>query len=96
MSTTHTPGPWRVMDRPGKGYGKEWLVYTPKGLAFVGNQLEPDGVSIGAAQANARLAAAAPDLLAALQNLVDRYPSNVGMNAARDAIKKATVQERRS
>jgi hypothetical protein len=69
---SHTPGPWRVEDRPGRGYGKEFLVYTPRGFAFAGDQLKPDGVSLAEARANAALAAAAPDLLEALKRARDK------------------------
>jgi hypothetical protein len=99
MTTQHTPGPWRVQNKPGKGYGKEFVVYTPVGRAFEGDQLKPDGVSIGAAQANARLAAAAPDLLDALRGLIRDigvsavYQDHPAYNAARAAIAKATKGE---
>jgi hypothetical protein len=41
-------------------------------------------------EANARLIAAAPELLDALQEFVARYPNNVGVVLARAAIAKAT------
>jgi hypothetical protein len=56
-----------VSNRAGSGYGKEFMIYTPAGAAFIGDQLRPSGVSIRAAKANAALAAAAPDLLDAIK-----------------------------
>ena len=43
----------------------------------------PDDLDIG------RLIAAAPELFAALENFVTRYPSNPGANQARAALAKA-------
>lgn len=63
----HTAGPWRVQDVPGDGYGKRFAIFSIKGDVLKGDQLRPDGVSIGEARTNARLIAAAPDLLAALE-----------------------------
>lgn len=60
MKTTHTPGPW--IARPTASLGPQFQVYP-----------ENDGHDIaiiydhGNAEANARLIAAAPDLLATLQ-----------------------------
>lgn len=42
----------------------------------------------GLPPANSRLIAAAPELLAALEVLVSRYPNNIGMAKARAAIAK--------
>jgi len=62
-----TPGPWTVLNRAGSGYGKEFDIGTSKGRAFKGNQLDPAGISIAEARANAELAAAAPELIEALR-----------------------------
>jgi hypothetical protein len=65
--TKPTPGPWRVQDVPGDGYGKRFAVFSSKGDVLKGDQLEPKGTSIGEARANARAIAAVPDLLAIVQ-----------------------------
>lgn len=84
--TNHTPGPWAA---------------NPDGLIHAGkNRLHiAQAATIGmghAAEGNARLIAAAPDLLAALQKLVraiDRAPANFAdglADQAREVIAKAT------
>ena len=71
MSTAHTPGPWRV---------------APASL-YVGSDINVDAGANGyiamcgklgdlTAEANARLIAAAPDLLAELQNIANANPLN--------------------
>ena len=83
--TTHTPGPWRVLHKTG--------VFP----------MDSDCWTIGTAEqhrkeheANARLIAAAPDLLAALQAMVAHYPAGINTmldeasTAARAAIDRAT------
>ena len=57
----HTPGPWSAVQFPDE---PDWVVIGPNGderIATVGGNQQRD------AEANARLIAAAPDLLAALQ-----------------------------
>ena len=73
MSAKSTPGPWRVTDMKhtvGRGV---WAGSGPNeyrvcgvGLSHVQGQME----------ANARLIAAAPDLLAELQNIANANPLN--------------------
>lgn len=89
---THTPGPWKVM------YGKKY----PRAIVRVNSTNEPGGINsivrwngIGLpsspeAVANARLIAAAPDLLEALHGVLrvtDRKTDE--FDAARAAIAKA-------
>jgi hypothetical protein len=70
MTTNHTPGPWQVnsndplhvCDADGESRG-----CSPIAFVQVGN----DGR--WTARANARLIAAAPDLLAALQHALERF-----------------------
>lgn len=58
MSTKHTPGPWHVTAA---------TYVTPGANRCVANCAPADcGISYGEAQANARLIAAAPELLAQL------------------------------
>ena len=82
--TTHTPGPWRVLHKTG--------VFP----------MDSDCWTIGTAEqhrkeheANARLIAAAPDLLAALQEVLPLaenwgHPDHPGITAGRAAIARAT------
>lgn len=93
MQTKHTPGPWHIGVRTFHA-GRD--VYGPKG--------EPVAVADDAitatpeAEANARLIAAAPELLAALRHLLeDAVALNMGesdrsgvLAEARAAIDKAT------
>ena len=62
MAETHTPGPW-VAER--RRFGS-WTVLSPEGFYIVDRVL-----SITDIEANARLIAAAPELLAALKECRD-------------------------
>ena len=62
MSTKHTPGPWAVLT------GEFALYVTPAGGSRAIAQIPPVSQD---AEANARLIAAAPELLEALQLLLD-------------------------
>lgn len=93
----HTPGPWSAKPSADTGYGDpEWAPF----------QIESDewivAVAIGDvddlnAEANARLIAAAPDLLEALSELIEANsfyfkPGNPWGDKARAAIAKAVSQ----
>lgn len=97
MNTTHTPGPWyadKIQDRtaynifmPGYGSAGASVQHCSNATGCMGPEVEY----------NARLIAAAPDLLAALQTLVraiDRLPGNNPLDGladeARSAIARAT------
>ncbi|HEY8331537.1 MAG TPA: hypothetical protein VIO83_09455 [Pseudomonas sp.] len=72
MSSKHTPGPWAVHDHPTDPYQYGHHVTTEDGLTIcsVTYQLPvstPHGVEEATRVANARLIAAAPELLAELQ-----------------------------
>lgn len=57
----HTPGPWEVSDKPGVWVGPVIKAnHGTRGVAFV----------CGESDANARLIAAAPELLARLKSMV--------------------------
>ena len=84
MKTQHTPGPWTVDNQ---------YIHGPDGIRFLAVAGD------GAGQANARLIASAPDLLAALYSIATE-PSAIysGANArigdiARAAIAKATATQ---
>lgn len=97
MTTKHTPGPWMI------GYGEAVGIGEIYG---VGIDTEPDWTPVcmlslsekvnEVDEANARLIAAAPDLLETLIGLLDAVQSSVCKNsgpaqdAARVAIAKAT------
>ena len=68
---THTPGPWRIGDAGVTVFGPKTEAPSPKTVAYMA-----DGNS--AWKANARLIAAAPDLLAALMGAEERM-RNVGV-----------------
>lgn len=79
METKHTPGPWRYDYAP--GYCGELLAANGTTLAeFV---TEPS-------EANARLIAAAPDLLEALIDIAEKSTDAGAIECARAAIAKAT------
>jgi hypothetical protein len=94
----HTPGPWEVV--PGDDYMISAAAYpadfphlckaddTGDMLAYVGNRTADFG------EANARLIAAAPDLLEALESVLGNCLDSEGLAAAhakaRAAIAKAT------
>ena len=85
----HTPGPWFVSDRP-HSYGREVSAGSPGGQVIAGGNGAP-WPDLFEQQANAKLIAAAPDLLAALQGVLrvaDRKTDE--FDAARAAIAKAT------
>lgn len=86
MKTKHTPGPWRIEDKRSRGRtlisGDGWMRLCDVYTVMEGcREPCPEGV------ANARLIAAAPDLLAALQKYVEHFGDP--LRCARPAIAKA-------
>ena len=93
MNTPNTPGPWYVehignrpyiVDQPTKNFG----------IA------EVHGITPETAEANARLIAAAPELLSALQHMISAFgprceytEAHFGINTAKAAILKATTPQ---
>lgn len=94
----HTPGPWTINTAGSAKAGQsfkitEIYVYAPNtqdDTAICAEIINP--VTQEPSEANARLIAAAPELLEALIDLVDGY-SMGGANRARAAIAKATKGE---
>ena len=98
MSAQHTPGPWRVERQNPSPTTGEWMIAGTK----PGYLAEVRDCGSRDVQANARLIAAAPDLLAALQALVaeldgpgkpyssDSYAPPHFIETAKAAIAKAT------
>lgn len=80
----HTPGPWRALDRRA-GPNREWVVHRADGpiiaLAAIG-------------EADARLIAAAPELLEVAKLAFERFRHGGEMDMAKlaAAIAKATVK----
>ncbi len=101
MSTTHTPGPWATSKKcirrvtNTKGIVVCTAVLRNRGTAEKG--INQGSKRAQEAEANARLIAAAPDLLASLQSLVNCISETRGIDAtnalesAREAIRKATT-----
>lgn len=100
-NTKHTPGPWHV-GRVATTQGQHFAITSPNGdhIATIGEAINSHNGS-GNAYVNARVIAAAPELLEALQNLTkwanvaacDREPGSIldqNIEAARAAIAKAT------
>ena len=89
-SFKHTPGPWVApLDNAGS---KGRAVWTADGSSMI-CVCQSAGVSLGGEQANARLCAAAPDLLDALRLImadVAGCQKEIKYEAARSAITKAT------
>lgn len=91
----HTPGPWTVTFDE---YGDEiWFGGAGKGIHVIDTGNDTADIFLGgtseAAFANARLVAAAPDLLAALKRLVEvGCCAGEGVIEAEEAIKKAEGQ----
>lgn len=71
----YTPGPWEVIEVKGS-YKIPFVVAAgeKRVATCTGDQLNPEGTSIGEARANARLIAAAPELVEALEGFLN--PAN--------------------
>ena len=85
----HTPGPWTVTRVSKSTILKDiYVSASPERIARV--VVPATASSISEYEANARLIAAAPDLLEALQNLLTFPLGTFQVEAARAAITKAT------
>jgi len=82
---SHTPGPWSYAVTSGTNYTKIFL----HGLGRADKTKGSDSLRGYCGEANARLVAAAPDLLAALLDMVN-HPGSESLSAARAAIERAT------
>lgn len=86
----HTPGPWH-QDRWGEIAGPDG---RPVAFAAASRMTTDDVAgSNGVASANARLIAAAPDLLRILRVMAKHHSSSPWIGEARAAIAKATGEE---
>lgn len=87
--STHTPGPWKAI---------EWTCHAPTTVVAEGGQVIADcgRVGIDASEANARLIAAAPEMLAALElftalNRTEKVSDKVWMEIFYECAEKAEV-----
>lgn len=87
--TKHTPGPWKVTtwDKTNAVDGFETVITDNRGHGLATFTQFGNNAKVNA---NARLIAAAPELLQALQGFLYRYPNNVGSAQARALIAEAT------
>lgn len=88
---TYTPGPWQVIDNRDMN-GNYWIgtdAWTSHAEVRMGGG---EARELGDELANAKLIAAAPDLLASLQEIVREWgrPNTQKWHRARAAIDKAT------
>lgn len=88
--TTHSPGPWNVEDEGHMDHeGKLWVVDS-RGLCVAELEMYHDAViDEDEAETNAALIAAAPDLLAALKELVSLPLNTSSVESALRIIAKA-------
>lgn len=90
-----TPGPWIIRDRTGT-IGNPAMGIEGPGAEVVASVIYQDG--FGALQANARLIAAAPDLLAACKAALDGLysyrdiPGNASAMAEKEQLERAIKQ----
>lgn len=84
MSAAHTPGPWFVLQNP---MGSDCITAED---CTICSMPDWDDDYANEEAANARLIAAAPDLLEALQGLMHKDCGEPAFFAARAAIAKAT------
>ncbi len=88
----HTQGPWKYGIELSSRSG-EWLISFDAGYRGRGIDIAETRPGSGQEEANARLIAAAPELLDALQDMIDYYGSASAtveaLTAARAAIAKA-------
>lgn len=97
MAEVYTPGPWKVDSRAGTVY--EFDIVGPNGedIGYANSSDGADEPALYPAAANARLMAAAPELLAALKEMVDAASFELPtewkcFDIAADAIAKAEGQ----
>ena len=97
MTKQHTPGPWRWVPQPDYSWQYQDLM-SASGEVVLSGEEAPDPSGIEISHADARLIAAAPDLLEALEALMVTIDAqiNAGLRwdpeevaAARSAIAKA-------
>ena len=83
--SSFTPGPWKVLDHTKEPPTQEILCIAETGFAL---ECEPFESISDVDRANANIMAAAPDLLEALEEIVEDY-DEYPMGFYRDVIEKA-------
>jgi len=69
----HTPGPWSAIPDSGEDHEGDWYILTD----------EEEAIATGLSEPDARLIAAAPDLLAVCKRMVaEAGPATLPLNAA--------------
>ena len=91
---SYTPGPWELS---GCSDGEMHELWNPDETTVIGNILILDGMERAECDANARLIAAATELVEALKKMLHAYAPTEGrqLNAsekAREALRKAGVE----
>jgi hypothetical protein len=75
MSAQHTPGPWEIAEagswKDGKRTSTEYFVRRPGDDVAIASEIIDPANNDEPSEANARLIAAAPDLLAELERSID-------------------------
>ncbi len=94
MTDKYTPGPWIVVYRPTGAGNSQWRVYDKDYNPITSSGVGPHAFN----EANARLIAAAPEMLAALEDITPpnwslNDPMSLKYGAARAAIKAAKKKE---
>lgn len=91
----HTPGPWGINSAKGVSSNHCFFSVIPQtepyrgSVANVMDAVNIDGISIAESEANARLIAAAPDLLAACKAALDFLGSDAANPDIGDVIRAA-------
>ena len=94
MSRKNTPGPWTVSELDARGEPSEFYIFIEPGVAVIERSVEGrDGCDMP----DARLIAAAPELLEALQHIARAESTSLALEyvqgIARAAIAKATGEQ---
>jgi len=90
MKTTHTPGPWIAC----KGDAGQHINIECK---RAGNDCQPIATLKGPdKEANARLIASAPELLEALEGLLDQIENGMPFTGSKKDMERASVEQARA
>ena len=79
MTEQHTPGPWRWVPQPDYSWQYQDLM-SASGEVVLSGEEAPDPSGIEISHANARLIAAAPELLDALEALIAYAAQEIGLD----------------
>lgn len=96
MKPKHTPGPWIVSNIPDDRIKNfVWVIDPNSDLGIC--KVHTDGDTKDESEANARLIAAAPDLVSAAMRILELWDNNGNpagaFQALRSAIEKATLSD---